>query len=61
MTETKKDCPICHSVVSYYGEGGYGKCSNNQCTFELKIEGCDTEPCDALGSKEKKNVYPAND
>lgn len=61
MTDNKKNCPLCHSVVTYYGEGGYGKCTNNNCTFEQKIEGCDTQPCEDTNLKEKKDLYSAND
>jgi len=61
MTNNEKKCPSCHSVVTYYGEGGYGKCTNNTCTFEHKVEGCDTEPCEDTNLKGKKDYYSADD
>jgi len=61
MTNNEKKCPSCHSVVTYYGEGGYGKCTNNSFTFEQKVEGCYTEPCEDSYLEEKKVLYSADD
>ena len=61
MTDNEKKCPLCHHVVTYYGEGGYGKCTNNHCTFEQKIEGCDTKPCEDTNLIDKRDLHSAND
>ncbi|MBI9010900.1 MAG: hypothetical protein JEZ08_01620 [Clostridiales bacterium] len=61
MIDNEKKCPLCHSAVTYYGEGGYGKCTDNNCTFEQKIEDCDTEPCKSIDLEEKKELHSAND
>lgn len=61
MTDNEKKCPLCHSVVMYYGEGGYGKCTNNNCTFDQKIDGCDIRHCEEIHLNEEKDLYSAND
>ena len=61
MTDNKTNCPLCHSVVRYFGEGGYGKCTNNTCTFEQKIEGCDTKPCEDINLRDNKDLHTASD
>lgn len=37
--------------MTFYGEGNYGKCTNDECRFEMKVDGCDTEPCDDYNLK----------
>lgn len=59
--KNEKNCPICNSTVTYFGEGGYAKCSNGTCTFEQKIEGCETQPCDDLTLKQEKDIHAAED
>jgi len=41
-------CPNCNSIMTFFGEGGYGRCSNDSCKFEAKIDGCDTVDCDTV-------------
>ncbi|MGB3368026.1 MAG: hypothetical protein WBA54_11085 [Acidaminobacteraceae bacterium] len=60
MTNEKK-CPVCNSTVTYFGEGGYGKCSNGSCVFEEKIEGCETISCDDASLQKKEDIHTAND
>lgn len=61
MSDKEKNCPLCHSTVTYFGEGGYGKCANDSFTFEQKIEGCETEACKDTYLKEEKDIHSAND
>lgn len=61
MTDKQDACPLCNRVVTYYGEGGYGKCANNKCTFELKTKGCDLKPCTDTDLKETDHYHTAND
>lgn len=61
MVDKEKKCPICHSEVIYFGEGGYGKCKNDICTFEELVEGCNTIPCDDFFLYEKEDIHSAND
>lgn len=60
MIDKTKNCPLCHSTITYFGEGGYGKCANNSCTFEQKIEGCETEVCKDAYLDEKDDIHSAN-
>lgn len=57
----EKKCPMCHSSVTYFGEGGYGKCTNGSCTFEEKIEGCETMSCDDMALEKGKDIHTADD
>lgn len=40
MKDKKFTCPKCKSSVIFFGEGGYGVCSNNECKFEVSMEEC---------------------
>lgn len=51
MNKKTPVCPNCSSVMTFYGEGSYGKCTNDKCRFEMKVDGCDTEPCDDYNLK----------
>lgn len=46
-------CPNCNSVMTFFGEGNYGRCSNDSCRFEAKIDGCDTVACDDYNLENK--------
>jgi len=39
--------------MEFFGEGGFGRCTNDGCRFEMKMEGCDTEGCDNYNLKNK--------
>ncbi len=39
--------------MTFFGEGGYGRCTNDSCKFEAKIEGCETEGCDDYNLEHK--------
>ena len=44
-------CPECSGVMEYYGEGGFGRCTNDKCRFEMKVDGCDSPACDDVHLK----------
>lgn len=60
MTNEKK-CPVCNSTLTYFGEGGYGKCSNGRCTFEEKVDGCQIKSCDDTALEQEKDIHVADD
>jgi hypothetical protein len=51
---SEKKCPICNSIIVFLGEGSYGKCSNDECKFTTKKEGCDVPDCDDMALEEEK-------
>lgn len=50
-----------HSEITYYGEGGYGKCKNNKCTFETKSKSTKANQSKNIDLKERKQFYTADD
>jgi len=52
----EKICPKCHKLVRFIGEGGYGKCTNDECKFEMKLEECHTKDCDEF-MLDKKDLF----
>jgi len=46
-------CPNCNSTMTFFGEGGYGRCTNDSCKFEAKTEGCKIEGCDDYNLEHK--------
>ncbi len=46
MGDKKNICPMCNSTVTFFGEGGYGRCTNDKCRFETKTDNCKVPGCD---------------
>lgn len=46
MGDKKNICPMCNSTITFFGEGGYGRCTNDKCRFETKTDNCDAPGCD---------------
>lgn len=48
-------CPNCSADLVLLGEGGYGRCTNDQCRIKVKIDQCDVPSCDDLALEEETN------
>ncbi len=46
MGKNDTSCPLCNSTLTFFGEGGYGRCTNDSCRFEVKTDKCDVPGCD---------------
>lgn len=58
MLKEVKTCPVCHETHVLLGEGGYGKCKNDQFIYEEKIQGCNTISCDEYRLiKEEEDIH----
>lgn len=46
MNKSAPTCPVCNTVITFFGEGGYGRFKNDCCRFEMKTAGCQIPGCD---------------
>jgi len=53
MDKKNTVCPTCNSVMTFFGEGGYGRCTNDNCRFEVKTDECDSPGCDDFNLENK--------